>query len=131
MIQKYPICPHRVRKIPKQFSWVDHRLVRDRYIEHVSHQAATLYLFLVTVADAQGLSYYSDPSITRRLSMDGHCLEQARQELIGVDLIAYKRPIYQVLAIDGHWQMNPPTTLLSAHPQSLGKIFKQIMEAAS
>ena len=128
MIQKYPICPQRVRKVPKQFSWVDHRLVRDRYIKHVSHQAAALYLFLVTVADAQGLSYYSDPSITRRLSMDDHCLEQARQELIGVDLIAYKRPIYQVLAIDG---LVPPKTPLSGHPLSLGTIFKQIMEAAS
>lgn len=131
MIQKYPICPHRVRKVPKQFSWVDHRLVRDRYIEHVSHQAAALYLFLVTVANAQGLSYYSDPSIARRLSMDDHCLEQARQELIGVDLIAYKKPIYQVLAIDGHWQMAPPTTPSSAHPLSLSTIFKQIMEVPS
>jgi hypothetical protein len=97
----------------------------------VSHQAAALYLFLVTVADVQGLSYYSDPAITRRLSMDDHGLAQARQELIGVDLIAYKRPIYQVLAIEGHWQMVPPTIPSSSHPQSLGTIFKQIMEVPS
>ena len=59
-MQKHPIYPERIRTPPKQFSWVDHRLVRDHYIDRCSHQSAALYLFLVTVADAQGLSYYSD-----------------------------------------------------------------------
>jgi hypothetical protein len=67
---KRVISPERVRKIPAQFSWVDHRLVRDRYIERCDAQALALYLFLVTVADAQGLSYYSDASLARSLSMD-------------------------------------------------------------
>jgi hypothetical protein len=49
------LCPARVRKVPRQFSWVDHRLVRDRYIEHCDAYALALYLFLVTVADDQGL----------------------------------------------------------------------------
>ena len=31
------------------------------------YHAWTLYLFLVTVADAQGLSYYSDAGVCRRL----------------------------------------------------------------
>ncbi|MFH1009496.1 MAG: hypothetical protein V1800_18620 [Candidatus Latescibacterota bacterium] len=56
MTRKYPICPDRIRTIPEQFSWLDHRLVRDRHIEFVTHEAAALYLFLVTVADGQGLS---------------------------------------------------------------------------
>jgi hypothetical protein len=67
---KRVISPERVRKIPAQFSWVDHRLVRDRYIERCDAQALALYLFLVTVADAQGLSYYSDASLATSLSMD-------------------------------------------------------------
>ncbi len=46
--------------MPSQFSWVDQRLVRERHIERCDVQALALYLFLVTVADAQGLSYYSD-----------------------------------------------------------------------
>jgi hypothetical protein len=74
MVQKHPLCPDRSRKIPKQFSWIDHRLVRDRHIDRCSHRAAALYLFLVTVADAQGLSYYSDRCLTQRLSMDENCL---------------------------------------------------------
>jgi len=37
MVQKHLICPQRIRKIPKQFSWLDHRLVRDHYIDRCSH----------------------------------------------------------------------------------------------
>lgn len=49
--------------MPQQFSWVDQRLVRDGFIEHRSAEALALYLFLITVGDAQGLSYYSDPTL--------------------------------------------------------------------
>ena len=63
-----PICPDRIRSIPEQFSWVDHRLVRDRRIELLSHEVAALYLFLMTVADCQGLSYYADASLCECLA---------------------------------------------------------------
>ena len=63
MVQKIPIVPDRVRRVPRQFSWVDHRLVRERRIDNCSHPAAALYLFLVTVGDARGMSYYADGSI--------------------------------------------------------------------
>ena len=56
--------PDRIRKVPRQFSWIDHRLVRDHHIDRCSHGAAALYLFLVTVADAGGLSYYSDRTLS-------------------------------------------------------------------
>ncbi|MFM0213644.1 hypothetical protein PQQ96_40375 [Paraburkholderia sediminicola] len=98
---KRVICAERVRTIPSQFSWVDHRLVRERYIERCDACAAALYLFLVTVADAQGLSYYADTSLARRLSMAPARLEMARSDLIRIGLIAWQRPLYQVLALDG------------------------------
>jgi hypothetical protein len=85
-------------------------------------------LFLITVADAQGLSYYSDPSIEKRLVMDNHTLARARQELIGIDLIAYKKPLYQVLSLDT-WPS--PTTRSASHPQSLGQILNHIVKEAS
>lgn len=129
MVKKYPICPQRVRKVPSQFSWVDHRLVRERYLEKCSHQAAALYLFLITVSDAQGLSYYSDPAISKRLSMGPNELEKAREELIHLALIAYKKPLYQVLALD---QQVPSLSVSRvSEPQALRQIFKQIMEGAS
>ena len=100
MAIKRVICSERVRKIPTQFSWVDHRLVRERHIERCDAHAAALYLFLVTVADAQGLSYYADASVAKRLSMDPVRLSKARSDLIRAGLVAYERPLYQVLALD-------------------------------
>ena len=101
MTHKFPICPDRIRSIPEQFSWVDHRLVRDRHIELLSHEAAALYLFLITVADCQGLSYYADASLCKRLAMDAATLVTARACLLKYRLVAYKRPLHQVLALDG------------------------------
>lgn len=100
MTIKRVLCPERVRRIPAQFSWVDHRLVRQRHIERYDPPAAALYLFLVTVADAQGLSYYSDAALVRCLSMSAARLSQARADLARGELIAYQRPLYQVLALD-------------------------------
>ena len=100
MVKKHLIRPERVRKIPKRFSWVDHRLVREGHIESLSHSAAALYLFLVTVWDGQGLSFYSDASVGKRLGMDDDCLRSARDNLIRIGLIAYEYPLYQVLGFD-------------------------------
>jgi hypothetical protein len=100
MTIKRVLCPERVRQIPSQFSWVDHRLVRERYLERCDPPAAALYLFLVTVADAQGLSYYAEEALGRCLSLLPERLRQARAVLIRVGLIAYQRPLYQVLALD-------------------------------
>ena len=99
-MHKRPICLSKLRTRPTQFSWVDQRLVRDRYIDQLSPQACALYLLLVTVADAQGLSYYADPSLCQRLSLTSTELHQARQALITRGLVAYQRPLYQVLALD-------------------------------
>ena len=104
---------------------MDHRLVREGRIDACSHPAAALYLFLVTVADARGLSYYSDKSIENRLHMDHDMLLQARQQLIRNDLIAFKSPIYQLLPFDPPQQESRP----GGDPQSLGRIFKTIMES--
>jgi hypothetical protein len=125
MLQKRLICPQRIRKVPDQFSWVDHRLIRDRYIDRCSHKAAALYLFLVAVADAKGLSYWSDPSIEKRLSMDAGQLDSARTELIRVSLIAYEKPLYQVLSLD---ESPVATNRLSGGFESLQHIFKHIRE---
>ena len=100
MVTKQPICPDRIRKTPRQFSWLDHRLVSDHYIDRCTHGAATLYLFLVTVSDARGMSYYSDRTLSQRLAMDEQVLAQYRNELIDIGLIAYRKPLYQVLAIN-------------------------------
>jgi hypothetical protein len=62
MMQKKLLAPERLRQLPSQFSWLDQQLVRGHHLHQCDHSAWALYLFLATVADAQGLSYYSDAS---------------------------------------------------------------------
>jgi hypothetical protein len=126
MTTKHPINLQRIRKVPTKFNWVDHRLVRDRHIEYCSHSAAALYLFLVTVSDAQGLSYYSDASLMQRLSMDHAALIAARQNLIRLNLVAYQKPLYQVLALD----TPAPTASLPEGVMSIGNILQAIAGGA-
>jgi hypothetical protein len=105
--------------VPSQFSWIDHRLVRDKHIAGRSIEALALYLFLVTVSDGQGLSYYSDAGIGQLLPLDGPTLARARQELIRARLIAYEKPLYQVLSLD-----KPEPRVGQA--QSLGQILRSL-----
>lgn len=130
MHPKHPVNPLRLRKVPSQFNWVDHRLVRDRHLDACSHAAAALYLFLVVVADAQGLSYYSDPTLMQRLRMDGLTLAQARMNLIQADLIAWRKPIYQVLSLDGPAQEPSVTHQPPMNPAAhVSEILRKLREA--
>ena len=110
-MQKRLLVPSRVRRVPRQFSWVDQRLVRDHHLEHCDLSALALYLLLVTVADARGLSYYADASIGRLLGLELAELVRARKTLMRADLIAYEAPLYQVLAL-------PPTPAPRPHALS-------------
>ena len=125
MIAKFPILPQRVRKVPKSFSWIDHRLVSDKYIDRCSLAAAALYLFFICVGDDKGLSYYGDHSIMKKLSMDRQALQNARSELIRNGLLAWQKPIYQVLCLEpvvGKDKRREGSAMV------LGDIFKKAME---
>jgi hypothetical protein len=128
MTHKVPSCPDLIRCIPDQFSWVDHRLARDRHIERLSHQASALYLFLVTVADCQGLSYYSALYLCERLVMDAPTLEAARMDLLRAGLVAYKKPLYQVLFLGD--AIGPQRTGTPGEPMAIGDIFKKLAAGA-
>lgn len=99
-MKKRVLNPERLRKVPSQFSWIDHRLVQENYFVRCEHSAWALYLFLASVGDAQGLSYYSDASLMRRLNMDQLQLSSSRRQLIQAGLIAYEKPLYQVLSLE-------------------------------
>jgi len=129
MIDKHLLRPQRLRHIPPSFSWVDHRLVRHDYLPRADHSAWTLYLFLVAVADAQGLSYYSDPAIGRHLKMDAVALSAARQQLVQTDLIAYKKPLYQVLALpDDPKASTAPSSPRSGQVQSVADVLRRALK---
>jgi hypothetical protein len=100
MTTKRILCEPRLRRIPARFSWIDQRLVFDGHLERCDVSAAALYLLLVTVADAQGLSYWGDARVARLLRTPAERLARAREDLIGAGLVAYERPLYQVLSLD-------------------------------
>lgn len=123
-------CPERLRHVPRQFSWIDQRLVRNRHIQGPTPRALALYLFLCTVADADGLSYYSDASTGALLACSGSELRAARAELVANGLIAYQSPFYQVLSLEPRAAAAVAT---AAEPRigdvrSIGEIFRAMME---
>ena len=119
-MKKRVLNPERVRKVPPQFSWIDHRLVQENYFVRCDHSAWALYLFLTSVADAQGLSYYSDASLLRRLNLDLLVLSASRRQLIQAGLIAYDKPFYQVLSLE-------PAGAPRSGPISVGELLRQAL----
>jgi hypothetical protein len=130
---KQLLRPERQRQVPAQFSWVDQALVQLHFIDRCEARSAALYLFLVTVSDAQGLSYYGASALARRLRLSDEQLAAARQQLIELDLIAYRSPLYQVLALPGTVAASRPAprapaitgTTIGGQPVSLATLLQQ------
>ena len=126
---KQVLWPERVRQVPEQFSWVDQALVQHHFIDRCDPRAAALYLFLVTVSDAQGLSYYGAATLARRLRLSDEEFAVARQQLIDLDLIAYRSPLYQVLSLPGTVAAPRPAprapAITGGQPVSLATLLQQ------
>jgi hypothetical protein len=128
-MKKHLIRPDRLRQVPAGFNWVDHRLVRQNYIERCDCVDLALYLFLITVADVEGLSYYSDQAICRRLRIEPATLAAARLHLQKADLIAYQKPLYQVLSLeDLIGPISPPASPRTGEVQSLAQILTRALK---
>lgn len=72
-----------------------------------SPEALALYVLLVCAADAQGLSYYSDARIAQLLALAPPALSAARRQLMAPGLIAYQKPLYQLLSLQGEVTAEP------------------------
>ena len=126
------IDPRRMRKAPPRgFGWIDHRLLRDGYLSRCSPQALALYVLLVCASDAQGLSYYSAPRIAQLLRLEPAALSEARRELIGLGLIAYQKPLYQLLSLEvelrEHQSQPAQRSAASSEPQAIGAILLELL----
>ena len=53
------------------------------------------------LAPSTALSYYGAPTLALRLRLQPEELVAARAQLVGLDLIAYEAPLYQVLGLPG------------------------------
>ena len=109
MAKNNQIIDHkRIRKITGSFSWIDHRLILGGFLENLSVYEILLYFFLVAVSDRNGVSFYHDDRICLLLKIDFSILGEAREGLIQKRLLAYKYPVYQVLALPPE-PVTPPT----------------------
>lgn len=99
MIHKQILVSDRVRRPPTDgWSWIDRRFLRE-HAPRLSHEAIVLYFFLAAVSDKDGLSFYGDASIAVRLRMEETTVVAGRDELVAADLVAYRAPLAQVLAL--------------------------------
>jgi hypothetical protein len=98
----------RVRKIEGSFSWIDHRFITGGFLQDLSTIEILLYLFLVTVSDRNGISFYHGDRVCSILKIPLTSLGEAREGLIMRSLIAYEPPLYQVLSLPLH-PVSPPT----------------------
>ncbi len=98
-IETRPLEPNRIRKITGSFAFIEHRFLHDGFWYSLEHHQLFLYLFLIIVADRNGLSYYSYDKICTllRISVDEYIL--ARNALIDQDMIAFDGYLFQVLSL--------------------------------
>lgn len=90
--------PDRLRRRHGSFGWIEHRFVRQGFLESLCHPEALLYVFLSIVADERGISFYSRERIRQLLGIPHeHTLQGAIDELVERDLLAYRDGIFQVL----------------------------------
>ena len=99
MIKTKMLCPNRVRRITGSFAFIEHRFLRDGFSESLSHRELLLYVFLVLVADRNGVSYYSYDKIYSLLKILMDEYLNARDALIDKDLIAFDGYFFQVLSL--------------------------------
>jgi hypothetical protein len=93
-----PVDPARVRTLPKHFAWVDHRL-RDRLAD-LTPEGIALLFFLNIAADRQGLSFWADTTIAKKLNLREGDVIQARYLLVKRGLVAYRYPLFQLLPLE-------------------------------
>jgi hypothetical protein len=99
MVAKKILAPERIRRIDGGFGFIPHRLIADGFIAALDPHELLLYFFLILAADRNGLSYYAYDSICSLLSMSLDQYVEARNGLIGKDLIAFDGTLFQVLSL--------------------------------
>ena len=100
-MKKYHIPqPKNIRNIKGSFAWIDHRLIRNGFINVMTHNDIVLYLFLILAADKNGVSFYRKEKMCETMSLDYNQFEVARDRLITMKLIAFES--YSALSPNGY-----------------------------
>lgn len=128
MVRKKLLNPQRVRRIEGSFAFIEHRFLRNGFWIEMTHHEILLYLFLVLVADAQGLSYYGYDKLLSLLKFSVDEYVAARNGLIQKDLIAFDGTLFQVLSLPEHPERKLEAPLTSrGDAAGLGQILAGIL----
>ena len=99
MFEKNLIVPELRRQLAPPFAWLDRRFLFDDYLGRSSPKENLLYLFLALAADRDGLSFYSYDRICQLLKFTVDDYIEAREGLLGKELIAFDGRQFQLLAL--------------------------------
>ena len=112
-----PLEPRRIRHPRGAYGWVDLRIITDGYLQALDPAAALTYLFLCTVGNREGISYWSRARMARTLNLPLEAMDAALRVLIATDLIAATDRVVQVLPVPNQ---NPiaPTQQTTPPPAS-------------
>ena len=111
MIKKKILVPNRIRRIDGGFSFIPHRFITDGFLDALNQIEILLYLFLCLVSDRYGLSFYSYDAICSLLKLSVDEYTEARDGLIGKDLIAFDGTVFQVLDLPSRPVKDSPVKL--------------------
>lgn len=97
-----PLEPRRIRYPKGAYGWVDLRIVTEGHLEALDPSSALTYLFLCTVGNRDGLSFWSRSRMARTLNLSLESVGAALQTLAGAELISATARIVQVLPVPVH-----------------------------
>ena len=96
-MKKKVLDSDRIRKIKGSFAFIEHRFLRDGFFENLTPNELLLYLFLILVANKEGVSWYPYDKICAILKWISDEYLDARNGLICKNLIAFDGYVFQVL----------------------------------
>jgi hypothetical protein len=115
-----PLEPRQIRYPKSAYGWVDLRIVTEGHLQALDPNSALTYLFLCTVGNREGISFWSRSRMARTLSLSLEMVETALQALARARLIASTERIVQVLPVPvrgavqpAHQTITPPPTSVS------------------
>ena len=131
MMEQQPLCPGRRRHITGSFAFIEHRFLRDGFWSSLNPHECLLYVFLIVVADRNGLSYYGYDKICTllRFTLDDYLV--ARNALIAKDLIAFDGHLFQVLSLPdkpvrlSSSSLRTPQDMQHGDPATVRRIIRQ------
>ena len=93
MNEKYPIDSKKIRHLNKShpYSGIEHEYNRYRENKKVTSKEDHLYLFLVSVSDKNGMSYYSGKKIQKYVGIGWDTFVKAMEKLSNLGLIKYEK----------------------------------------